>query len=298
LSLQKRRNRITLNRLIEALLRLPSVIPPQVLTKLSNLPGLRKVYYVFLRRFTSETMVEVQGNKLYLIPSASGVELSLFLYRQHEKAKTRQFNQLIKKGMTVLDLGAHIGYYTLLAAKLVGPEGKVFAFEAAPENFYFLKRNVELNQYHNINLIQKAVSDKTGEATFYLDSESWGHSLAPLVKSKKSITVSTISLDDFLQDDIVVDFVKINIEGAEGRAINGMNRLLRKGNTKYIMVDFHLNELETQGSSFKGTWDDLTTLGFLFYDMRGNKTRLVSFEEAVYLAGKREGGIHLLGLRN
>jgi len=200
--------------------------------------------------------------------------------------------------MTVLDLGAHIGYYTLLAAKLVGPEGKVFAFEAAPENFYFLKRNVELNQYHNINLIQKAVSDKTGEATFYLDSESWGHSLAPLVKSKKSITVSTISLDDFLQDDIVVDFVKINIEGAEGRAINGMNRLLRKGNTKYIMVDFHLNELETQGSSFKGTWDDLTTLGFLFYDMRGNKTRLVSFEEAVYLAGKREGGIHLLGLRN
>lgn len=64
--------------------------------------------------------------------------------------------------MTIFDIGANIGYYTLLAESLVGPEGRVFAFEPHPENYEKLKENIEVNGYTNCYLINKAVSDKSG----------------------------------------------------------------------------------------------------------------------------------------
>ena len=230
-------------------------------------------------------------------PGASGVELSLFLYGDSDRSKTRVFCERVKKGMTVLDLGAHIGYYTLMAARLVGTEGTVFAFEPDPKNFSLLERNVALNGYKNVTLVQKAVSDKTGAARFYLDTESWGHSLSPIERSLESISVSTICLDQFIPEGTVVDFIKINIEGAEGRAIRGMERLLGKGDTKAIMIDFHLEEMESQNSSSKEIWDRLAAFGFEMYYIQDNGTSKIEFEQALYMANKQKGGIPLLCMR-
>ena len=75
----------------------------------------------------------------------------------------------IKKGDVILDIGANIGFYTLIMAKLVGEKGKVYAFEADPTNFEILKKNVEVNGYKNIVLVNKVVSNKNEKIKFYVD---------------------------------------------------------------------------------------------------------------------------------
>ena len=91
--------------------------------------------------------VEIEGNKIYLDESDSLFLSSGIL---HEKTIVNLVKNEIKKGDVVIDIGAHIGYYTVLFAKLVGPEGRVFAFEASPTNFKILKKNVDVNGYQNV----------------------------------------------------------------------------------------------------------------------------------------------------
>src|SRR2546422_5286600 len=86
----------------------------------------------------------------------------------YEPLVTELIQNEVKTGDVVLDIGAHIGYYTLMFAELVGPHGKVFAFEPVPSNFALLQKNVQFNGYHSVALIQKAVSDKEGKAVIYL----------------------------------------------------------------------------------------------------------------------------------
>ncbi|MFC1943356.1 FkbM family methyltransferase [Chloroflexota bacterium] len=278
-------------------LRLPRIVPSKLLLTLADIPGVRKAYYRLFRFLPHEIMLEVQRNKMYLVPTASGVELSLFLYGDYEKDQTRVFHEVVKRGMTVVDLGAHIGYYTLIAAELVGPEGKVFAFEPDPENFSLLQRNVDVSGYKNVALVQKAVSGKTGIAKLYLDSESWGHSLSSTEISKESISVSVTSLDEFFSEEVRIDIIKIDIEGAEGGAVEGMERILSKGDVKSIFLSSHLRELESEGSSLKEIVDKLTGFGFRFYEISNSGMREADFLEVHYLASKREASPVLLCLR-
>ena len=98
-------------------------------------------------------------------------------------------------------------------------------------------------------------------------------------------------LDEFIPEDTAVDFIKINIEGAEGRAIRGMERLLSKGDTKAIMIDPHLEEIESQNSSFREIWGKLTAFGFEMYCIQDNGTSKVEFEQALHMANKPKGRI-------
>ena len=104
----------------------------------------------------------------------------------YEPCETEFVMNEIKKGDVVLDIGANIGYYTLIFARLVGEEGKVFAFEPDPENFALLKKNVEINGYHNVVLVQKAISNKTGKIRlFKFDDFKAGHRIHDSHDSRK-----------------------------------------------------------------------------------------------------------------
>ena len=100
------------------------------------------------------------------IETADG--LDFLIKPTHEQFETEVFKKEIEKGDTVLDLGSHIGYYTLIAAELVGEKGKVFAFEPEPTNFVLLKKNIKINNYQNVIPVQKAVSNKNGKGRLYL----------------------------------------------------------------------------------------------------------------------------------
>lgn len=146
----------------------------------------------------------------------------------YEKYETSLFKRFVKQGMNVVDAGANIGYYTLLAVKLVGDDGKVFAFEPEPENYSLLLKNVDINGYKNVIVLQKAVSNKTEKKRLILSEEDpSGHSFCNLDKEKGSIMVDAVSLDDFFEKQkLPIDVIKMDIEGAEMLALLGMEKII------------------------------------------------------------------------
>jgi hypothetical protein len=102
-------------------------------------------------------LFDVNGHKMYIPTGNIGCGIA-----PYEPETTAVFLSLITDGDVVVDLGAHVGYYTLLAARRVGPEGRVFAFEPNPDNFRLLVKNIESNLYSNVIPVQKAVSNGRG----------------------------------------------------------------------------------------------------------------------------------------
>jgi len=174
-----------------------------------------KVIHSFVISYLKSNFAEVQGHKMFLDSKDS---LCLSINGVYEPFETELVKKEIKKGDVVLDLGANIGYYTLIFGKLVGKRGKVFAFEPDPTNFSLLKKNVEMNGYKNVELVQKAVSNKTGKIKLYLCEDNKGdHRIYNSHDGRQSIEIEAIRLDDYFKNyNGAVDFIKMDIQGAEG----------------------------------------------------------------------------------
>lgn len=144
----------------------------------------------------------------------------------------------VKPGMTVFDVGAHAGYYTLMLSRLVGSHGRVLAFEANPDNASNLRRHLQINDIQNVELIEAAVCDRNGEAFFQSNAHRSGFGyMGALAESGES--VRTVVLDDFP----VPDLIKMDIEGAETRALAGASKLLSARRT-VIFLALHDGTLE------------------------------------------------------
>jgi FkbM family methyltransferase len=166
----------------------------------------------------------------------------------YEPFETEIVKTEIRKGDIVLDIGANIGYYTLIFAKLVGPEGKVFGFEPDPDNFALLKKNVEANNYHNVVLVNKAVSSKNGKIKLYRSDDIGDHRTYDSGDGRKFVEIEAIRLDDYFdQGNARVDFIKMDIQGAEWEAIQGMSLLLQKNKGLRIITEFAPELLRISG---------------------------------------------------
>jgi len=143
----------------------------------------------------------------------------------YEYQKQRLFSERIKPGSTVYDIGAHSGFYSLLAAEIVGPQGKVFSFELLPRNIGFLKKHIQMNGYVNIEVVEAAVSDRDGTALFK-EAES---SLMGCLSPDGGLEVRTVRLDSLLSQAKLPapQYIKMDIEGGEYGALRGAEQLLR-----------------------------------------------------------------------
>jgi FkbM family methyltransferase len=128
--------------------------------------------------------------------------------------------------MVMVDVGANIGCYSLLAARHLGPTGKVLAFEPGAGNVDLLTRSAVVNRFANIEDHPLAVAEKSGQVSFSMDDSNGGINRGTIGESAE--WVRAVTLDDFLPADLRVDLVKIDIEGSEGLAIQGMRALLRR----------------------------------------------------------------------
>jgi len=192
--------------------------------------------------------------------------LDLSIKGIHEPFETRLVRDLVKRGDVVLDIGAHIGYYTLMFAKLVGEEGRVFAFEPDPGNFALLQKNVEENAYRNVVLVPKAVSDKTGNIRLYLCDRRVVRTIYDTHGSRGWIEIESVRLDDyFAQYKGGIDFIKMDVEGAEGLAIRGMALLLQKHKDIKIMMEFWPIALKMSGVDPGECLQTLLRYGFKLY---------------------------------
>jgi len=145
-------------------------------------------------------------------------KLARILLGSYEPQQTRLFEETLRPGDTVLDVGAHVGYYTVLSAVLAGPTGAVWSFEPNPVNAGFLRRHAEINGLRQVRVTQAAVSDAEGTARFDFGTGSGtGH-----LSTDGAIEVRTLRLDDFCAaNGIVPRAVKIDVEGAEAAVLEG-----------------------------------------------------------------------------
>lgn len=150
----------------------------------------------------------------------------------------------VRPGSVVYDVGGNYGIHTLLMARLVKDEGRVYSFEPLPGILSELEKNVALNNFTNVECVKLAVSDETGTAAFFTgDHVGAGHLAdAGKVLGDES-TVETVTLDDFVfeRNNRPPDFIKIDVEGAEGRVLSGGLRTLKQFKP-IILVDLHTPE--------------------------------------------------------
>lgn len=215
---------------------------------------------------------DVQGHKMFLDPRDN---LSLFIHGVFEPLETEIVRKEIKEGDVVLDIGAHIGYYTLIFARLVGEKGHIFAFEPDPNNFHILKRNVEINGYQNITLVQAAVSDINGSINLYQSNHNSANNIIGYIPSdnRKSVKVKTIRLDDYFKNyNRKINFIKIDVEGSEGKVIKGMSLTLPIDKNVKIITEFYPQSLQESDTNPKEYLQMIAGLGYrFFYDINEEK---------------------------
>jgi FkbM family methyltransferase len=185
-------------------------------------------------------------------------------YEPELQAALREF---LKPGMTVYDVGANIGYVTMMLAHHTGTSGRVFAFEALPVNVERIQKNIALNNLTNVAVISGAVLDKAGEVTFYVhESVGMGKAAGSAGRReqhyKAEIAVPGLSLDEFVygQGNPAPDVVKMDIEGGEVLALPGMKRILAEHHP-LMLLELHGPESE------KVAWETLKAAGYNLHAM-------------------------------
>ena len=207
----------------------------------------------------------IHGDRMYLAPPGCYPPLALLADR-YEGQTTRLFQALLKPGMRVIDVGAHVGYYTLLAARLVGSEGKVYAFEPEPRNYELLVKNVQLNDYRNVVMHTEALSDRLGEAELFLSAlDTARHSIFRNEVTKgRRIPVRTVTVDAFVEQEgwPQIDLLKIDVEGGETRVLAGMAGLVARKKLSNLVIELAPRELEAAGVSPSVLLEKLRSFAF------------------------------------
>jgi len=230
---------------------------------IGKIPGFFKLFLYF-EALLFDTIVKIDGQKIHLdVSFGPRSTLNLYFKRIHEPRVTSIFCSLIKEGDIVVDAGASIGYYTLLAAKRVGKNGYVYAFEPYPPSFKRLMENIKLNNWKNVHAYQLALSDSTKEEKFYVSKSGVvsGSSFA-LRRDSICITVKAKPLDDIIKANI--DLVKIDVEGAELEVLKGMEKTLAKGKAK-IICEVHPKDISLLGYDISEITNLLRKHGYKIY---------------------------------
>ncbi|HXV66514.1 MAG TPA: FkbM family methyltransferase [Nitrosopumilaceae archaeon] len=214
-----------------------------------------------------ESMITVNGCKMIMIPNDPGISTELSIFKSHEPLNTKIISQILKKGMTCIDIGGNIGYYVLLERQLVGEKGKIIAIEPLERNFQYLKRNVQLQNFENIQTFNFACGDKDGKVTFFINKKSNGCKViaegeTPPSPSLGTLTEVSVKILDTLVEDLKlesVDFVRMDAEGYELHILKGLKKTLEKFKP-IISIELHKRQLGIDGT--KEFFELMRNLGY------------------------------------
>ena len=200
------------------------------------------------------------------------VDYNIYCLGLYEAPLARFFIHSIKTESVVLDIGAYIGQYTLLAAKYA-KEGKVIALKPHPESYNCLKENISINNFKNAQAINAAASIRTGHSYFRLSS--FNNSLIPEIQYDiDSILVSSVSIDDLVKSLNLdrLDLIKIDVEGHEGFVIRGAQETLTLFRPMLI-VELSWEDEQVFGDTPEMVLDELRKFGYSFFTLHGSKMR-------------------------
>jgi len=161
-----------------------------------------------------------------------------FIYKRlSDRKKIRFIRKNVRKGKTVLDIGANIGFYSLILSRLVGPSGKVLAFEPEEKNFARLKQVTKKKK--NIFIHQTACGAATGSLDLFLSGEmNIDHQTYDSGESRNVQTVPCIALDDLLAEEKNIGFIKIDIQGYDYFAMLGLEKTIRRSPEITVIGEF------------------------------------------------------------
>jgi FkbM family methyltransferase len=239
-----------------------TAVRPLVGTGIGRIKPLANIYQKLNRAIMpSEKVIEVQGFKIKVIAQGYIGDISTeLLYKGiHEPMSTEIFKRYIKEGDCVVDVGANVGYFTLLSAKLVGETGRVFAFEPDPMNMIELQNNVDLNYFQNVRPSLVALSDYNGRSKFYLSTrESARHSLIQTKEHDESTMVEVTKLDDYFPCSYPLHFLKSDTEGNELAVLKGAKETINRNEGIKLLVEVNTDALYAQKVAVTDLWNYLT----------------------------------------
>lgn len=183
----------------------------------------------------------------FRLPTQDITILPSLLNDCYEKAEIKILRNLLKPGMTFVDIGANVGIYSVLASRLVGDGGKIYAFEPEPRNFELLKENLVLNGISNVHLANLAVGNNNEVMALQIARNSIGsHSLLARKDVENEVLVNVVRLDDWFDCSFPpIDVLKIDVEGYEPFVLEGAQRLLHV--IKFILFEYNKSDVDLHG---------------------------------------------------
>jgi len=234
---------------------------------------------------------QVQGHKMFLDPKDS---LGLSVNEIYGRIETQIVKNEVQSGNTVLDIGANIGYFTLIFAKHVGNTGKVFAFEPEPRNFELLRKNIQINEYNNVVLENRIVSEKNEKIKLYLSENNAGmHRIYPShFCSENFVELQSVSLDEYFKNNPYankIDFIKLDAEGSELGILQGMKNILNLNKKLKIFLEFVPSCIKEYGSNPERILNFLKSNEFQISYINEDKKKAEQVDDMDYLLQKYDG---------
>jgi len=250
----------------------------------------------------------IDGLTMYLNPTDRNVSYLIFANKVHELFETSILKYFLKENSIYVDIGANVGYYTLLAAS-IAKNGQVFSFEPYDLNFKLLEKNIVANNLSNIQTFQHAVSNENTFVNVFSGGANKGNvrlfkdDLEGYMEEHQSNKlVKSVTLDSILDDSIDPDIIKMDIQGGEMLALEGMKKIIQNTNELVLFTEFWPEAIELNKTSPSEFLQSLHNLNFEIYDMDTTSNKLIKKSNAQlledYPIGKYMAQTNLLCLKN
>ena len=237
--------------------------------------GIKKALYAtqqnikgFLLKSSGKRYIKrkIYNYKMFLDLYDRGISRALWLFGDRELEHKYMLEKIIKPGMSILDIGSNIGYYPLMELNLIGKKGKLISVEPSSSNIELLKRNLELNNFHQIEIHEGAISDENSEKNFFLSTQSnlnTFHNIGTGIEhlSGEIVKVKVQTITSLLKGRSI-DLIRMDVEGHEVEVLNGMiSSIDEMSKLPMIIFETHLSRY-TKEHDFKKTLNRLFDLNY------------------------------------
>jgi FkbM family methyltransferase len=212
---------------------------------------------------TNAIPVETEFGVLYLPSEDEMITAHVRAHHSWDSGETAFLADVIRPGMTFLDIGAHVGYFSVMAARLVGHRGLVLAFEPEPRNYSLLLANVWENGLGNVVCFPWAVGEHSGFARLYTGGTNTGDNrLYASEEEREAMLVRVVALDSIAALRPPVNVIKIDVQGAEDAVIRGMHHLLAASPDVVVLAEYWPYGIRQRGEDARSILDYYRSLGY------------------------------------
>ena len=241
---------------------------------------------VLRRIYGADYVVQLDGKPFTVNLKDTVVSFQILAFKKYEVFETALFRKLVKRGDRVVDIGANIGYFSVLFGELAGPEGRVLAIEPEPNNARLLRKNVADRGLDKVvDIAQVAAGESSGTAVLHKAStgNEGDHRLYATAPSEgerphERIEVPVARVDDLVATWPCVDFIKMDIQGFEPHAIVGMEQTLRSNPGVVLFTEFWPFGLRSAGSDPASYLRTLRDCGLVIWELSDDRNALAKLD--------------------